>query len=529
MRFSYAIFLVWLLHILILNGFERGNLKISYKINSMSISLSRRINTNLPWLGILLLIILSIAFLLPVLPNDFWWYLRLGQDILLTGKVPLVDTYSSTVFGQTLTYPMWLSAILMNFFHQTGGLTLTVLIRGFLIASFYLFLWMICIRRGVSGWLATLLTLACALIGANNWAIRPQIFIYPLFGFALFLLDSTIEHGNSPQIESQQNKKQIFRSDVNFSMRYLWLLPVALLWANLHGSVIILFFLVGPYFLFYQRSKKFLFILFITFLVTFINPRGPLLWVDSLQIIQATGNQFSQEWKPPINIGWQMNLFFLWFLIFIPLVTFSNHKLKIHEWVWFLGFGWMALSGVRYVIWFLALILILSAWLIHGFPSRKTNSLKFEIVSINIIFLLLFTLLPLTLLPGVREIWWQQSPDVVSKNTPIAATEWLKQQTDLPGPIFNDYVYGSYLIYALSDRPVWIDSRFYPFPRELWEEYLSISNAEPGWSDKLSQNQIGTLILDNTSQDNLIMALNTTSQYCQVYKDDISSIFSLCQ
>jgi len=293
----------------------------------MSISLTRRINTNLPWLGILLLIILSIAFLLPVLPNDFWWYLRLGQDIILNGNVPIVDTYSSTVYGQALTYPMWLSAVLMNIFHQIGGLTSTVLVRGLMIASFYVFLWIMCVRKGAAGWLVTLLTLICALIGANNWAIRPQIFVYPLFGSVLLLLMFPSVLINKPPIENPLKRRQIFLTDLGFSKNYYWLIPIALLWANLHGSVIILFFLVGPYFLFYQRSKKFLLILILAFLATFINPRGPLLWMDTIQLIQATGNQFSQEWKPPVNTGWQMNLFFLWLLAFIPLVRLSPNRI----------------------------------------------------------------------------------------------------------------------------------------------------------------------------------------------------------
>jgi hypothetical protein len=494
----------------------------------MSLSYARRILTNLPWLGILLLVILSIAFLLPVLPHDFWWYLRLGQDIVLNGKVPLVDTYSSTVYGQPLTYPMWFSALIMMKLHQLGGLTFTVLARGLLIASFYCLLWIICIRKGASGWLATSLTLVCALTGANNWAIRPQIFVYPLFGVVLYLLTSPLDHNNKTPKESQPQPRRIFLPDVDQSKKFLWMIPIAMLWANLHGSVIILFLLIGPYFLFFQRSKKILIIVILAFLATFINPRGPLLWMDTLHLMQATGNQFSQEWKPPINSGWQMNLFFMWFLAFIPLVSLSAHKLRIHEWVWLIGFGWMALSGVRYGIWFLALLLIFTAWLMQGLIKTRNSLFRFEIVSINIIILIILTLLPLALLPGIRDNWWQASPAVVSKNTPIVATDWLKQHPDLPDPLFNDYVYGSYLIYAIPERPVWIDTRFYPYPEEQWEDYLSISNAEPGWSEKLSQNQIGTLMLDNLSQKNLIIELNDSSQYCEVFRDEDSSIFSLC-
>lgn len=266
----------------------------------------------------------------------------------------------------------------------------------------------------------------------------------------------------------------------------------------------------------------------LAFLVTFINPRGPLLWLDTIQLIQANGNQFSQEWKPPVNAGWQMNLFFMWLLSFIPLVAFSSKKLRLHEWIWLLGFGWMALSGVRYVIWFLALLLIFSCWLLQGILRINKNAFTFQLIPVNITILILLTLLPLSLLPGIRENWWNQSPDAISKDTPVEAVNWLKEHPDLPEPLFNDYIFGSYLIYALPERPVWIDTRFYPYPDELWQKYLSISNAEAGWLEKLKKENIGIIMLDKTSQKKLIQELNNSSDYCDIYEDDHSIIFSKC-
>ncbi len=40
------------------------------------------------WLSIALLILLSLALLLPLSPQDYWWYLRLGQDVANTGVRP---------------------------------------------------------------------------------------------------------------------------------------------------------------------------------------------------------------------------------------------------------------------------------------------------------------------------------------------------------------------------------------------------------------------------------------------------------
>lgn len=473
---------------------------------------------NLPWLGILILIILAIAFLLPVLPNDFWWYLRLGKDIAVNHAVPTIETYSSTSFGTPVEYPMWLSAVLFHAIFQLGELTTIVLVRGLLIASFYVILWIIVVKKGIPGWLVTILTLVCALAGANNWAVRPQIFVYPLFGLSLLIL----ELNNSETLEKTK------KFDTSILRKFIWLIPIALFWVNLHGSVILLFLLIIPYFLFHQSNRTFLLIIILTFLATLINPRGINLWLDTFQILQATGNQFSQEWKPPTNTGWQMNIFFLWLLLFIPLVVFSRNKLKVHQWIWFLGFGWMALSGVRYVIWFLAILLIFTCYMFSDLLKFRTNSKFFPNLKLNIALLIILSLLPLSFLPGFRESWWKLSPPVLSNNTPVEASKWINQNIDSDEKIFNDYVFGSYFVYAIPDYPVWIDTRFHIYELSTWEDYLSISKGEPGWLEKLHSYQIEHLILSNDSQKNLLLSLEKNNYYCLVYEDEIASIFSPC-
>lgn len=486
----------------------------------MCLTKDAKILHNLPWLGFLLLIVLSISFLLPVLPNDFWWYIRLGSDILINGGIPTTDTYTSTVFGQSVSYPMWLSGVVFYLLMKLGGISAVVLIRGLIISLFYTLLWIICIRKGIAGWLATLLTLICALIGANNWAVRPQIFVYPLFAWTLYLLLNPSKEQTSE--EAIEPAKQRFS-------QYFLLLPIAILWANLHGSLILFFFLTIPYFLFQQRNRKFFFVLVLAFLVTFINPRGPLLWSDTFQLLQSEGNHFSQEWKSPVNSGWQMNLFFVWFLATIPLMVFSRKKLHLYEWIWFLGFSWMAISGVRYVIWFLAIVLIDTSQLLPGLMNLKSEKLVFQYPKMNIIFLAIMVLLPLSLLPGIREKWWSAAPEALANTTPVEAVAWLKENGDLPGELFNDYLFGSYLEYALPERPVWIDTRFHIFSTQQWEDYLSISNGEFGWEKKIAPFSIETFILNPTSQKNLVASLDNSLEYCRVYHDQKAVIFTVCR
>jgi hypothetical protein len=94
----------------------------------------------------------------------------------------------------------------------------------------------------------------------------------------------------------------------------------------------------------------------------------------------------------------------------------------------------------------------------------------------------LILLLPLMMLPGLREAWWADAPPPYHEaTTPIQGTEWLARRPDLAGPLFAEYTFGSYLTFALPSRLLWIDNRFNAYPPEHWEKYQAITSARiPG-------------------------------------------------
>jgi len=485
----------------------------------MNMAQEQRSSHHFLWLGLLLFVVFSIAFLLPILPNDFWWYLRLGGDILMNGEIPSVDTYTSTIYGTPQVYPMWLSAIFFFWIHEFGGLPLIGLIRGIMIGAFFVVLWLTCARQGLPGWLIFILSFLNILAGANNWAVRPQMFVYPLFGITLWVVDGVLHRLD------QCKESYRFR----LSRWEMALIPISALWANLHGSVIILFFLLVPMLFENRLWKKYLLIIGVCFLATLINPRGILLWSDTFSLLNSGGNEFSREWAPPTNSHWQMYIFFAWLLAMIPLVGLSRTRYHVPQWFWLLGFGWMALSGTRYVIWFLAILLVLSAkafgqWKIIPFNPTEIRKDRFQLA---MFFVLL--ILPLVFLPGIRQVWWDQAPPSLSADTPVEAVDWLKKHPEIPRPLFNNYVFGSYLEYAIPDLPVWIDTRFYPFPKEIWQDYLSISNAEPEWEQKLESYGIASLILDPNAQTMLVEELNRKGGWCKEYQDLTAVIYIKCQ
>jgi hypothetical protein len=458
------------------------------------------------WLGLVLFFALGIAFLLPVTPQDYWWYLRIGRETLAAGAVPGTDSLSFSQAGTPVVYHSWGAAVLFWLVYQLGGLPVTVLLRGVLVGVAYGFVWATARRAGAGRLGAGLVLLVAVLASSNNWSLRPQLFAYPLFAFALWIL-----------YRWQQGRD-----------RLLWWLPVlSLLWVNLHGSFVILVLLAGAALVLGDGDRRTLALAFAGILVlTLANPRGFGAWTYVFSSVTVASSQyFSAEWRPPVNAGWQMNIFFVWLLAFPLLAAFSRCKLSRLEWAWFLGFGLLAMWGLRYVIWFVLVLAVLTAFLLADWERKYLGAGRPGLPGLNLVLGLLFVLAPLVFLPGLRQGWWRQGPPV-TENTPVAAAEWLAAHPGLPGPLWSEIGFSSYLEYALPSRPTWIDTRFEVFPVAQWQTYRDVTNAAWDWQALLDAAGANLLMVSVQNQPQLLEALGGSTAWCRLYADPVAVIYS---
>jgi hypothetical protein len=462
------------------------------------------------WLSLAILPLVTLSFLFAIHAQDYWWYLRVGQDTLLHKAVPITDTISWSQAGRPVIYQSWLAGVIFWLVYDLGGAPLTYLLRGFLLALTFSVLWFL--ARQVSGpRLATLLVLIMGLASTNNWQMRPQLFAYPLFAFCLYGL-----------YQWQEGKDKA-----------LWILPVAtILWSNLHGSFVLSLILAGTALVFGKGNRRSLLIAMSCMIIgTLLNPRGFAIWQYLNFMLTSPSDQlYSVEWFPPTNQGWQLNIFFAWTLLLAPLAALSPRKPTVMEWVLFLGFGWLALSGIRYVVWFLFIVSVMTAAPLAGFTHGKLDaSEKFGSTVFNFALSGIFVLLSLLYLPGIRERWWSEAPPVYAAETnPIDAVEWLKMYPEIPGPMWNNFAFGSYLAFALPSRPTWLDTRFFVFPPEQIEEYQKIRHGSPEWEMLLQRKGINLLLLSTGAEAQLIQNLISSSDWCEHYRDQYAVIFSRC-
>ncbi len=486
------------------------------------------------WLGLVLAIALAIAFLLPVTPNDYWWYLRLGGDALAAGSIPRVDTFTFTQAGTPVVYHSWGAAILYWLIYDLGGLPLTVLLRGLLVAAAYALVWLVARRLGAGRLGAALVLLLAVLTSSNNWSLRPQLLAYPLFTLALFILYKW-QNGGKPL--NTKDAKEHKEKPTNFAAKFFhpgqnivyWLPLFSLVWVNLHGSFVMLVLLTGAALAFGRGDRRPLALAAAgVVLATLLNPRGIGAWTYVVTSLTVPSSQtFSVEWLPPINDHWQMNLFFLWLLAFPLLAASSPRKLSRLEWTWFLGFGFLALWGERYVIWFVFILTVLTASLLADWERKTLGDPKPGSPLLNRTLSLVFLLMTLALLPGVRESWWSDAPEA-TENTPVAAVEWLAARPELPDPLWSEIGFSSYLEFALPERPTWIDTRFEVFPVEQWQAYKDLSEANYNWQILLDGTGTNLLMISTLTQPGLIAALDESNAWCDVYRDQVAVIYQRC-
>ena len=288
----------------------------------------------------------------PIRPNDFWWHITIGREILTTGTIPKVDVYSYTEAGQPYpSYQMfWLMDTCLYKVYTLGGPALVIFLQSLIITSAYLVVFWVCKLVTKSWRIAALSTLFAAALGMNDWNVRPQGITFLLASLFLFVI---VQYKTKPQ------------------WGWLVILPIAMLiWVNSHGTFILGLILIGLWWgdeiwqriiqrnnMGHNHEIKRLVVpgvmLGITTLVCLLNPRGFGI-IDYLKTL--TGNSVVQnlvtEWAPPTMNTLMGILFLCGLMASAILLALSPKRPDFFQISTFLVFGLLGLKTSRGSVWF---------------------------------------------------------------------------------------------------------------------------------------------------------------------------------
>ncbi|MBN1485130.1 MAG: hypothetical protein JXA37_10435 [Chloroflexia bacterium] len=457
------------------------------------------------WAGGLFLLLFAALAVQPIPPADFWWHLKVGEIVLDEGCIPRQDLFSYTVPGEPFLYQSWLAGLCFALLYRLGGAALAVVLNAALLTAAYALLWRLAHQVSGSHYAATLAALAALLVSAGNWAPRPQSFSILLFALFLWLLR-----------QIQQGRPAL-----------LWLLPPLLaLWANLHGAFVLGLALLGgallgevirslrPGWPQPGLSRPAQVGLLATTLAaaaaTLLNPAGWRIW-DYVRTIQqnAVIREAIAEWQPPSTDNSVGIIFYLSLLGLFFLLLYRRCRPLPSEALWLAGTTWLALGGVRSIIWYSFVLGLLLARALAGLPwpaapepGRRQGLLNLALLSALALLALLATPYFKGALPLPCTL-----RGTLSADTPVQAADFIQQ--NLSGRLFHRMEHGGYLLWRFyPQRRIFIDSRIELYPSFIWQDYVALSAGAPEAAALLDNYNVEILLLDRSTQQGLLERLD---------------------
>jgi hypothetical protein len=491
---------------------------------------SFRIGTDQLWLAVIFAGFLFFTSLIPLIPNDFWWHLKIGEIIFQDRSIPSTNIFAWTIpRDQSFTYGAWLGELLFYAFYRIGNLEVLIFLRNLLALLAF---WLVALeakRRSGSWRLAALVATFAWLMSFNNLAVRPQIWSWLPFLAYVIVLEGFVEG--------------------RISKSWLLSLPLIMVfWVNAHGAFILGFVLIGmnftgellarllrlPEAISWNSIKWLGLIGLITIIAMVINPQGVHIVEYVIDLITDPPSQgLIREWQSPTPQGVANITFFLSILVLIIALSFSSYRLTITETLLIAGFLWLAWSGQRYIIWYaLAVMPVLAKILANlkfRIPGLKARKNRINILLASAVFLPAILVQPwfvagFPLPQAYWDIMVSESPDrpPISINNPVGAVEYLSSYPG--GNLFNEMGFGSYLIWALPESSVFIDPRVELYPFEQWEDYIHISQARR-YNQLLAKYDADRILLDKTIQSELAEALTLDPSWKEEYDDRSAQIW----
>jgi len=413
---------------------------------------------------------------------DLWGYLAFGRYFWKLHSIPYQDVFSYTPTLCPWVYHEWLTGVLFFPIYQTFG-PVGMQILKYLIALLTIsIIYWTARKRGADHFgIIVVLFIIQGFLSIGYSPVRAQIFTWAFFVLTLYLLET-----------AKKNEKY----------EGLWLLiPIQVIWCNLHGGFLSGLGLVGIYaigeFLKNRPIRPYLTILLLSGLATLINPYGLAYWEYLFSAITMERPEIT-EWVSALGAlqkgVFGSELFYLVNIFLFSLLLFAWSPGK--EITPFIALGLTLYLGLRHMRHLVFFFILIGAYLplpvstlfdrIGSDPKviyfKRRLGLKIPTLFIMIV-LVYYSYLIGNQNPLSLNVPAKLDPKAKSSiYYPVGAVDYIKEKK-LKGNLLGEFNWGEYLIWNLYPQcKISLDGRYETvYPKVVCKEYFDFIDGRPTW------------------------------------------------
>ena len=462
-------------------------------------------------------LVLAVLFAIPalicvraacVIDLDIWWHLRTGEWMLLHHAVPHVDLYSGALAGRPWLAYSWLFELLTVKLFQWLGLAGIVAYSSAMVLAITVALFHMVRRLQGDFTLAVLLTFAAVYSMGRLYTPRPWLFTILFF---ILEMDILIEARKTGRVRE-----------------LAWLPVIFALWANVHIQFVDGLFVLGLAWVeavvarwwkgaeTRRRPAWMGLALAAGLLGTLLNPYG---W----RIYQAAFDLATQGGALNLVTELQAMPFrglpdFLILLLALGSAAALARRRRFQPFeTALLAFAAVLSFRSQRDIWVMATV---AAAIL---ASTITGSRRAEFRLPKWATAVAVLAAGLAVLAGSRVMGVNnaQLDTQLAKNLPVSAVEAVRAK-GYAGPLFNNYDWGGYLIWALR-MPVSVDGRAAFYGDKNLDRSAATWNAQPDWASDAQLTSAGVVI--GPVKAPLTQLLRMDPRFHLVYEDKLAAVF----
>lgn len=464
-----------------------------------------------------LLLAMAVVLIAPwhLCDPDELGHLAIGRTIAQTGGVPATDPLTFSDPGARWSNPEWFGDLVLYLIHAGAGETGLQLFKLGLICLGWLLLLRLARRHGAEAWLTVAFLLLALLSTTHHFTLRNRIHLYWLIPLYALLLE---------------------RARADRQWRWLLaLLPLGALWANLHGSFILGWVVIGAALaqaLVSRRDKKevgaLALLLAVHPLLAMISPHGLHNYGQVADHLLGAEIYRSMivEWQPPGQSATLIEQLPLHLIGVVGLLSFLPRKNRRQVGSFLLLVVGLALaySSRR----FIPLLVVLAA---PGVTANLTRFMATTAVPFRRYVTAAAVVLAAALLSPV--IWTARTTDsnphlLRRPGAPVAAARFLARAAPEGSRLFNPYNAGPWLLWEAPRVRLYIDPRNNLGARAL-ERFSNDVRLQPArFDEEVRRLEINLAMLDlsNVLTWPLNLHLDRSHAWRPVYLDGRYAVYA---